>query len=99
MAQTRYTPIQIYSSSTPTNAPSAGNLTNNTKGSELAINIADKNLFFKDSTNAVNTVPIRQSGAASDGWLSSTDWNTFNNKQSAGGTGTAVIDNLYVTLT
>lgn len=84
MPQTGYTPIQIYSSSTPTNAPSAGNLTNDTKGSELAINIADKNLFFKDSSNVVNTVPIRQSGAASDGWLSSTDWNTFNNKQPAG---------------
>jgi hypothetical protein len=84
MAQTGFTPIQLYSSSTPTNAPSAGNLTNDTKGSELAINIADKNLFFKDSTNAVNTVPIRQSGTTSDGWLSSTDWNTFNNKQPAG---------------
>ena len=84
MPQTGYTPIQIYSSTTPTNAPSAGNLTNDTKGSELAINIADKNLFFKDSTNVVNTVPIRQSGAASDGWLSSTDWNTFNNKAPAG---------------
>ena len=83
MAQTGFTPIQLYSSSTPTNAPSAGNLTNDTKGSELAINIADKNLFFKDSTNAVNTVPIRQSSASSDGWLSSTDWNTFNSKQPA----------------
>lgn len=84
MPQTGYTPIQIYSSSTPTNAPSAGNLTNDTKGSELAINIADKNLFFKDSSNVVNTVPIRQSGTSSNGWLSSTDWNTFNNKQPAG---------------
>jgi len=84
MAQTGFTPIQLYSSSTPTNAPSAGNLTNDTKGSELAINIADKNLFFKDSTGVVNTVPIRQSGASSNGWLSSTDWNTFNNKQPAG---------------
>lgn len=90
MAQTGYTPIQIYSSSTPTNAPSAGNLTNDTKGSELAINIADKNLFFKDSTNSVNTVPIRQSGAASDGWLSSTNWNTFNNKQAALVSGTNI---------
>ena len=83
MAQTGFTPIQLYSSSTPTNAPSASNLTNDTKGSELAINIADKNLFFKDSTNAVNTVPIRQSSTSSDGWLSSTDWNTFNSKQPA----------------
>jgi len=96
MPQTGYTPIQIYSSSTPTNAPAAGDLVNDTKGSELAINIADKNLFFKDSTNAVNTVPIRQSGTSSNGWLSATDWNTFNNKQPAGAyvtgvTGTAPV--------
>jgi hypothetical protein len=29
------------------------------------------------------TIGITQSGAASDGYLSSTDWNTFNNKQNA----------------
>ena len=39
------------------------------------------------------TIGITQSGAASDGYLSSTDWNTFNNKgsgsvTSVGGTGT-----------
>lgn len=90
MSQTGYTPIQLYSSSTPTNAPSAGNLTNDAKGSELAINIADKNLFFKDSTGVVNTVPIRQSSTSSNGWLSSTDWNTFNNKQPAGAYVTSV---------
>ncbi len=77
-----FTPILLYSSSTPTNAPLAANLTNSTNGAELAINIADKNLFFKDSGGAVNTVPIRQSGTSSNGWLSSTDWNTFNNKGS-----------------
>ena len=84
MAATGKTPILLYGSTTPTNAPTAGNLTNSTDGCEIAINVADKNLFFKDSTNAVNTVPIRQSSASSNGWLSSTDWNTFNNKQSAG---------------
>ena len=78
-----FTPILLYSSSTPTNVPLATNLTNNTIGSELAINIADKNLFFKDSGGTVNTVPIRQSGTSSNGWLSSTDWNTFNNKAPA----------------
>jgi hypothetical protein len=30
------------------------------------------------------TIGITQSGSASDGFLSSTDWNTFNNKQAAG---------------
>ena len=49
MAQTNFTPILLYASSTPTNVPLAANLTNNTIGAELAINIADKNLFFKDS--------------------------------------------------
>lgn len=80
MAQTNFTPILLYASSTPTSVPSASNLTNSATGSEIAINVADKNLFFKDSTNAVNTVPIRQSSTSSNGWLSSTDWNTFNSK-------------------
>ena len=84
MAATGKTPILLYGSTTPTNAPTAGNLTNSSDGCEIAINIADKNLFFKDSTNAVNTVPIRQSSASSNGWLSSTDWSTFNGKQPAG---------------
>jgi hypothetical protein len=83
MAQTNFTPILLYASSTPTNVPSAGNLTNSATGSELAINIADKNLFFKDSGGIVNTIPIRQSSTSSNGWLSSTDWNTFNNKAPA----------------
>ena len=33
---------------------------------------------------SAGTLSITQSGAASDGYLSSTDWNTFNNKQPAG---------------
>ena len=83
MAQTNFTPILLYASSTPTNVPTAGNLTNSATGSEIAINIADKNLFFKDSGGSVNTVPIRQSSTSSNGWLSATDWNTFNGKASA----------------
>lgn len=83
MAQTNFTPILLYASSTPTNVPSAANLTNSATGSEIAINVADKNLFFKDSGGTVNTVPIRQSSTSSNGWLSSTDWNTFNNKAPA----------------
>lgn len=84
MAATNKTPILLYGSTTATNVPVAGNLTNNSDGCEIAINVADKNLFFKDSGNVVNTVPIRQSSASSNGWLSSTDWTTFNNKQPAG---------------
>ena len=64
MAATGKTPILLYGSTTATNQPSAGNLTNSSDGCEIAINVADKNLFFKDSTNTVNTVPIRQSSAS-----------------------------------
>ena len=56
MAQTGYTPILIYSSSTATNAPAAGNLTNSTFGSELAINISDGKLFYKDASNNVQVI-------------------------------------------
>jgi hypothetical protein len=56
MAQTGYTPILIYSSSTVSQAPAAGNLTNSTLGSELAINITDGKLFYKDNANNVQVI-------------------------------------------
>jgi hypothetical protein len=56
MAQTGYTPILIYSSSTASNAPAVGNLTNSTLGSELAINITDGKLFYKDNANAIQVI-------------------------------------------
>jgi len=37
MAQTNFTPILLYSSSTPDNVPLAANLLNTTNGSEVAI--------------------------------------------------------------
>lgn len=56
MAQTGFTPLLIYSSSTVAAAPAAGNLTNSTLGSELAINITDGKLFYKDNANAVQVI-------------------------------------------
>lgn len=56
MAQIGYTPILIYSSSTAAAAPAAGSLTNSTLGSELAINITDGKLFYKDNANAVQVI-------------------------------------------
>lgn len=56
MAQTGYTPILIYSSTTASQAPAAANLTNSTLGSELAINITDGKLFYKDNANAVQVI-------------------------------------------
>lgn len=66
MAQTGYTPIQLYYSSTTTNAPSAGNLADG----ELAINTADGKLFYKDNVGAVQviawkTTPVSAGGTGS----------------------------------
>lgn len=49
MAQTGYTPIQLYYSTTASQQPSAGNLANG----ELAINITDKKLYAKDNLGSV----------------------------------------------
>jgi len=72
MAQTGFTPLLIYSSSTGGNAPAAGNLLNNATGSELAINIADGKLFYKDSANAVQVIgwKIRPATAGGTGLTS-----------------------------
>jgi hypothetical protein len=62
MAQTGYTPIKLYASSTAAAVPLAANL-DNTNGAELAINIADGKLYYKNASNVVTL--LAQSGAAS----------------------------------
>lgn len=52
MAATGYTPISLYYSATATNAPTAGNLVNG----ELAINITDGKLYYKDNAGVVQTI-------------------------------------------
>jgi hypothetical protein len=52
MAQTGYTPIQLYYSTTATQAPLAASLANG----ELAINITDGKLFYKDNSAAVQVI-------------------------------------------
>jgi hypothetical protein len=49
MAQTGYTPIKLYFSSTASAVPVAGNLSNG----ELAINIRDGKLYYKDNAGVV----------------------------------------------
>ena len=49
MAQTGYTPISLYYSTTAAAAPTTGNLNNG----ELAINITDGKLYYKDNTGTV----------------------------------------------
>jgi len=67
MAQTGYTPISIYYSSTATNVPTAGNLV----AGELAINTADGKLFYKDSSGVVQTIATKGAGtvAGSTGYV------------------------------
>jgi len=62
MSQTGYSKVQIYSSSTATNTPSASNLTNDTNGSELGINITDGKLFYKDNSGTVQVMATKGTG-------------------------------------
>ena len=60
MAQSGFTPLQIYSSSTASNVPLAANLINSTQGAEMAINIADGKLFYKDASGNVQVLASKQ---------------------------------------
>jgi hypothetical protein len=64
MAQSGYTPILIYASSTPGALPSAANLTSSASGVELAINYADGKLYFKNSSGVVTLLAGSSSGPA-----------------------------------
>ena len=52
MSQSGYTPIQLYRTTTAAAAPSAGNLA----AGELAINLTDEKLFFKNAGGTVKTL-------------------------------------------
>jgi hypothetical protein len=52
MAASGFTPISLYYSTTTTTAPTSGNLVNG----ELAINIADGNLYYKTSGGVVKVI-------------------------------------------
>jgi hypothetical protein len=70
MAQTGFTPIQLYSSSTAAAVPIAGNLA----AGELAINTVDEKLYFKNSAGVVKLL-ASNAGASGDvvGPASATD--------------------------
>ena len=52
MAQTNYTPISLYYSTTASATPTAGNLVNG----ELAINITDGKLFYKNDADVISSI-------------------------------------------
>ena len=79
MAQSGYTPIQLYYSSTTGNIPTNTNLANG----ELAINIADGVLFYKDSGGTVRTLAQINSApvtATANYTVTATDVWVINNK-------------------
>jgi hypothetical protein len=59
MAQTGFTPISLYYTTTASAAPTAGNLV----AGELAINTADGKLFYKDSSGVVQTLATKDTAA------------------------------------
>ena len=61
MAQTGFTPISNYYSSTATNVPTAGNLV----AGELAINTADGVLYYKDSSGVVQSIASKAGNSGS----------------------------------
>lgn len=71
---------------TITNTGGAGTVTNVTGSAPIS-----------SSGGTTPNISISQSGVATDGYLSSTDWNTFNNKQPAGSYATTTLNNLGTT--
>jgi len=63
MAQSGYTPIKLYSSSTASAVPLAANLA----AGELAINTADGKLFYKDSSGVVQVIGWKTTPATAGG--------------------------------
>jgi hypothetical protein len=61
MSQSGYTPIQLYRTTTAAAAPTAGNLA----AGELAINLTDEKLYFKNAAGTVKT--LASSGASTVG--------------------------------
>lgn len=68
MAQSGYTPISLYHSTTTGNTPASGDLI----AGELAINTADGKLFYKDPSNVVKTYGVTTFSAGTTGFTPST---------------------------
>jgi hypothetical protein len=73
MAQTGYTPILIYGSSTAAAVPTNTNLTSSANGAELALNFTDGKLYYKDNFGTVRLLAdkISVSVASANGFAGS----------------------------
>lgn len=61
MAQTNFTPILTYGSTTAASVPLAANLTTSANGVELAVNATDGKLFYKDNAGIVQVLASKAS--------------------------------------
>ncbi len=82
MSQTNYTPISLYYSSTASASPSPANLVNG----ELAINITDGKLFYKDNAGAVQTLATKAATSGTFGAISVTSETNSGTLTLSGGT-------------
>ena len=80
MSQAGFTPIKLYSSTTPTVTPTAGNL----EQGELAINTADGKLFYEDSSGVVQVLATKDAAAGNFTTLDATNLEVTNLKAKDG---------------
>lgn len=85
MAQTGFTPISIYHSTTASAAPSPSNLVTG----ELAINVTDGKLYYKDNLGAVQTLASTSGNSV----LTHLSWSSANNTLTVLGTGSIQVPN------
>lgn len=89
MAQSGYTPISLYYSTTGGATPTAGNLANG----ELAININDGKLFYKDSGGTVQTIGYKVTPISAGGTGQTTASAAFNALSPITTTGDLIVGN------
>ena len=89
MAQTNYTPISLYYSTTASAVPTAANLVQG----ELAINTADGKLYYEDSSGVVQVLATKSTGSIGG----SNTQVQFNNSGSLGGSSGLTWDGSFLT--
>ena len=89
MAQTNYTPISLYYSTTASAVPTAANLV----PGELAINTNDGKLYYEDSSGVVQVLATKSTGSIGG----SNTQLQFNNSGSLGGSSGLTWDGSFLT--